>query len=436
MKNIVIAIFIAAVFYTFWFVGNYPKAFYYIDLAYGYVHVGFSDIAEKIKQSVVENLAAVLVHKPVTAIELKDKYNANQNINNSTSKKVRVLIVPGHEPNYGGTEYGGLKEREINVQLARNLAEFLKNNGRYDVMMSRDEKSWNPVFESYFRDNWDEIVTFFKDNKGETLRLVNTGAVTKPIATITHNKARPDVAMRLYGINKWENENAIDIAIHVHFNDYPRRDTSKAGKYSGFAIYVPEKLYANSSITQVLASTVFKRLSKYNAVSNLPAEDAGVIEAPDLIAIGAYNTTNSASMLIEYGYIYEPQFATPVVRASTLKDLAFQTYLGLQDFFGSGNDVSFAYDTLMLPHSWNNNLTASTAGTDDVLALQSALLLDGLYPGQGKSKNDCPRSGKIGPCTLGAIEAFQKKYGITGERGMVGEQTKKVLNDKYSVKRL
>ena len=71
---------------------------------------------------------------------------------------------------------------------------------------------------------------------------------------------------------------------------------------------------------------------------------------------------------------------------------------------------------------------------DDVLALQSALLLDGVYPGKGKSKNDCPRSVKIGPCTLGAIDTFQKKYGIKGEENVVGERTREVLNNKYSVR--
>ncbi len=113
--------------------------------------------------------------------------------------------------------------------------------------------------------------------------------------------------------------------------------------------------------------------------------------------------------------------------------MAFQTYLGLQDFFGSGNDVSLAYDTLMLPYEWNKNISAESGGKDDVLALQSALIIDGLYPGNGKTKNDCPRSGKVGPCTLGAIEAFQKKYGIKGENGIVGEKTRSELNSRFSI---
>lgn len=431
MKNIFIAIFVTALVFTFWANFQYPKAFYYIDTAFSRVGSGLVAIKDAFLQT-GDNLAAALLHDPVTVTDLHTKYAAS--IENKSEKKIRVLIVPGHEPNFGGTSYNGLNERDMNVELAKNLVGFLKNNGHYDVMIARDENNWNPTLLDYFTTQWDSIIAFYKDNKNEMLHYVATGKTTAVVAKVAHNKAPMDVALRLYGINKWENENGVDIVIHVHFNDYPRPNTSVPGEYSGFAMYVPEKQYANNSTTKAVAETIFKRLSKYNAVSNLHSEDDGIVEDPDLIAIGAYNTTNSASMLIEYGYIYEPQFTNPAVRSSTLKDLAFQTYLGVQDFFGSGNDVSLAYDTLMLPHAWKDDLSSSKGSTDDVLALQSALLLDGVYPGNGKTKNDCPRSGRIGPCTLDALNMFQKKYGITGESGVVGDKTRDLLNSKYSVK--
>ncbi len=432
MKNVLITIFASSLIFTFWAVYQYPKVFYYVDTTYKYVGDSIAYV-ENIFAQMGNNLAAALLHNPVTVRDLHTKYD-NSTTQSPSEKKVRVLIMPGHEPDFGGTSFGNLYERDMNVELSKDLAEFLKNNGHYDVMMARDEKDWNPILLEYFKTHWNDIIAFFKDNKQETLHFIETGKTTRPVAIVTHNKARPDVALRLYGINKWENENAVDIVIHVHFNDYPRRRGAQPGEYSGFSMYVPEKQYANSPTTKAVAETIFKRLSKYNAVSNLPAEDVGIIEEPDLIAIGAYNTTNSASMLIEYGYIYEPQFTNSTVRSDTLKDLAFQTYLGLQDFFGSGNDVSLTYDTLMLPHSWKSELSSAKGASDDVLALQTALILEGLYPGNGKTKNDCPRSGIIGPCTLGALDAFQKKYGIKGEDNIVGEKTQGLLNSKYSVR--
>lgn len=424
MKHLVIAIFVSSMGATFWFAGTYPQAFTNLDSAFNVVVESFEEIGGSV--------AAVLLHKPITVAELQNKYNA------PIPKKIRVLIIPGHEPGYGGTEYGDLKEREMNVELAQNLGGFLKNNGHYDVMLARDNKEWNPTLLTYFNTQWDEIIFFFKDNKQEMLHSVNTtGSAlstenTKP--KVAHNTARTDVALRLYGINKWENENAVDIAIHIHFNDVGHRPKNSPGEYTGFAVYIPEPQYANNPTTRAIAETIFKRLSKYNAVSNLPNEDEGIVEETDLIAIGAHNTTNSPSMLIEYGYIYETQFQNAEVRETTLRDLAFQTYLGLQDFFGSGNDVSFAYDTLMLPHLWKAESAVTKATPRDALALQSALLLEGEYPGIGRTKNDCPRSGKVGPCTLNAFSNFQKKYGIKGEQGVIGNQTRELLNRKYSIK--
>lgn len=417
MKYISIAFLSTVLLITPWLMEYHPRVLGYLDAAYSYVG---------------ENFAAVILHKPVTIAELKDRYDKA----GPTNQKVRILIVPGHEPDFGGTEYRNLKERDINVQVAYYLRDFLITNGRYEVIMTRDGKKWDPIFDSYFKSEWEKIIAFFQASKEDTLQLVTSGKAPKITAKVYHNAAPQNVAYRLYGINKWGNENDIDIAIHVHFNDYPRKDTSVAGKYSGFAIYVPERIYSNSTTTRAIADTVFKRLSKYNPVSNLPIEDSGVIEEPDLIAIGAYNTADAASMLIEYGYIYEPQILDEKVRESTLKDMAFQTYLGLQDFFGSGNDVSFAYDTLVLPYAWKDPFSSSNSTAGDVLALQTALTIDGVYPGAGKTKNDCPRTGRFGPCTLQALNAFQRKYKISGEEGVVGEQTKKILNERYSGKTL
>ncbi len=116
-----------------------------------------------------------------------------------------------------------------------------------------------------------------------------------------------------------------------------------------------------------------------------------------------------------------------------MKDLAFQTYLGLQDFFGGDNDISVAYDTLMLPYKWSGDITKDKANKEDVLALQTALIVDGFYPSKGKTKNDCPRTGTFGPCTIEALTNFQKVYDINNEKGKVGQLTKSVLNSRYSL---
>jgi len=234
--------------------------------------------------------------------------------------------------------------------------------------------------------------------------------------------------MRLYGMTKWSNENGIDIEIHIHFNDYPGHTEYEPGKYSGFAVYVPVTQYENSSTTHALADTVEKRLAKYNPVSNLPGESVGVVDDPELIALGANDTADAASMLIEYSYIYEPQLDNPATRSQVIKDLAYQTYLGLEDFFDPDKAAGLtkAYDTVTLPYAWRDPILPGAVGPD-VFALQTALMRDGEYPPTGITMNDCPRTGKLGRCTKSALQAFQDKYDITGEDGFAGPKTLQTL---------
>ncbi len=383
-----------------------------------------------IKGAGIQLASVVLRHDFRSVAEIKSNYADAINTNSSlqTQKKVRILIVPGHEPGYGGSEYASLKERDMTVELGMYLRKFLENDSHYEVFITRDTEVWHPDFTMYFKNNWTDIAEWTKASREEFSSLVSLGSVARTVSTVVHNNAPKSVALRLYGITKWANENAIDITIHIHFNDNPRRNTSIAGKYSGFSIYVPASQYGNSSTTRVIASTIFNRLGKYNSVSNLKGESVGIIDEPDLIAIGANNTADSASMLIEYSYIYEPQFQDSQVSSLAIKDLAFQTYLGLQDFFDPSTSATRSLpDTSILPYEWSGTLLDYNSSGQEVYALQTAMMGDGVYPPLGKDKNDCSRSGGFGPCTRASLEAFQNKYKITGETGVVGKKTLVVL---------
>ncbi len=373
-------------------------------------------------------LASVIIsHNFRSADEIKLRYTSPTA--DLSKNKVRILIVPGHEPTFGGAEYGNLKERDMALDLGQSLKSFLDQDPRYHVFITRDNSGWTPDFATYFTQNWDRIVEWTKASKEDFARLVPIGPVAQKEASVFHNDAPKSIAYRLYGITKWANENLTDITIHIHFNDHPRRNIKKPGQYSGFSIYVPADQYGNSLSTKAVANTIFKRLSAYTPVSDFLGESGGIIDEPELIAVGSHNTADSASLLIEYSYIYEPQFQNKEIRSLTLQDLAFQTYLGVHDFFDP-NDLyttTGRYDTALLPYMWKIFPKNTEPTLTDVFALQTALIFDGVYPPPGKTKNDCPRSGGFGTCTKTALEIFQNKYGITGEAGTVGEKTIEVL---------
>jgi N-acetylmuramoyl-L-alanine amidase len=143
-----------------WLINSYPQSMKFIDQVFYYVN---------------NNFATVILHNAITVKDLNNKYDAVI----KGEPKVRILISPGHEPNYGGTEYRDLKERELNVELAGYLKDFLKGNDHYEVIVSRDNKAWNTDLQKYFDEHWEDIKTFIKQSQSEMIHSVNTGKVTK-----------------------------------------------------------------------------------------------------------------------------------------------------------------------------------------------------------------------------------------------------------------
>ncbi len=357
-------------------------------------------------------------------------------ISPAAQNKIHVLIVPGHEPSDGGTQFdsthGMLYERDMTVELGQDLQSYLQNDAKFQVDITRDTTAWSPVFASYFQNNWNAITAWEQAAKAN----YSTGTAAEELDadnTEIHNNAAEDVALRLYGITKWSNENNVNLMIHIHFNNYPGSPAKVAGKYSGMVMYIPAPQYANSVATAPIAKALFNRLSLYNPLSNLPVEAGGIIADPELIATGAYNTANMPSILIEYEYIYEPQLTNPATRSLAIKDLAYQTYLGLKDYFNQNPNVSVKnnYNPSTL-YAWNGLGDNKNSTSTDIYALQTALIMDGDYPPAGKTKNDCPHSGTFGACTESALAAFQNKNGITGEKNIVGQKSFDILNNIYT----
>lgn len=378
-----------------------------------------------IRSGGIKNLAGVFFVDSITEEELKEDYDVAQN----SHKKIKILIVPGHDDELGGTSFREMKEWELNVEMAEILTTLLRQEDEFDVILTRNRNEFNQNIQTYIEENRDSIEKFREEHKNKMDSLITSGLIDAKRG-IEHNKAPSRTAIRLYGINKWANEHDIDIVLHIHFNDYPRASHRWAGKYSGSTIYIPEGQFSNAKTSATLAKKVFEQITNYSAPSDMPQERAGIIEDQELIAVGAYNTLDSAVLLLEYGYIYEPQFINKEVRTLALEELALQTYTGILNFFEKNN--TSIYNTATLPYLWNENLKKGMKGSKDVFALQTALAFQFIYPPKTKSKNDCPINGNFGHCTAKAVVDFQKKYNIEPSSGFVGPMTRAKLNELYS----
>jgi N-acetylmuramoyl-L-alanine amidase len=365
---------------------------------------------------------------------LKDIYNQ---VTATSTRKVRILLVPGHDNEYWGTQFRNVKEADLNLLFEGKLYAYLKNDPQFEIFTVRsstatDPNSYTETFAQYFAQNATAINDFTRTSSQTYSTQVSTGQIQK-VEGVAHNKANPDAAFRLYGTNKWINDNNIDYALHIHFNDAPGRPADNPGPYRGFAIYVPERQYDNAYLSSNIAHSIYDQLSLYYSQSILPKEDTGIVEDQGLIAIGPGNSLKAASTLIEYGYIYEPQYLDPVIREKVISDLAFQTYLGIHRFFGDAGKYVGEYGTPLLPYTWTKSASYGDLYNPDVLALQAALRNIELYPAPGKESLDCRMTGNFTPCVRAGLAAFQKKYKITGGDGtIIGPKTRKKLNALFS----
>ncbi len=325
-------------------------------------------------------------------------------------KKVKILIVPGHQPALGGTEFGSVHEHDIVMEIADALASLLAQNSRYEVMVSRTKTAWSPILQDYFDTNAAVIDTFRQKQQRQMALYIANGSFILEPNQVTHNAASSVAALQLYGINKWTSENNIHITLHLHLNDHAGHRSDVVGKYTGFAVYVPDRQYSNANVSRAIGEAIAWRINAYHATSTLPQEDIGVVEGRGLIATGANNTVDNASLLIEYGYIYEPQFQNASVRSLAVADYANATYLGLQDFFK--DPVATTYGSAALPYDWTNVTALPLEKGAGIYALQSALHYLGYYPPAIKSFSECPISGIVDACTTNAIKAYQRARGL------------------------
>ena len=266
---------------------------------------------------------AAVFQETITPRDLKKDYR---------SGRLKVLLVPGHDREFIGATYQGAEEARLNIEMARALAEVLAADQKLEVITTRDlvTGDYTLEMEKYLTDNRQSIRRFKSSQQALMAELLDNGLVENKK---NHNHAfvNQEISERLYGVNKWANDHDIDIAIHIHFNDYPRPKKEKP-KYHGLAVYVPDEQYPNGRASEMVAKKVFSALNTVRPTSTNPFEVAGVVPDQELIAIGSNANLHGAAMLIEYGYIYEPEFQSVLGREKIFKAMAEKTYEGLKDY--------------------------------------------------------------------------------------------------------
>ncbi len=252
-----------------------------------------------------------------------------------STKKIKILIVPGHEPNAGGAdEFKAIKERDLNLQLSIELKKYLEKDNNIEVTLARDENGWNKELETYVKTNETEIMNWVSELKQKMLAKVDAGEVEIIDPNLKHNEAATNAVLFLYGTNKWIKEKNIDVVLHIHFNNNPKYKGKP--NYRGYAMYIPEKQFSNSSSSKIFSNYLNEEIEKIQKKSNMPQEKDTIIESQELIAVGSYGTLNIPSVVIEYAYIYEPIMLASSTRTSFINKAASSTGIAIEKYV---NDI-------------------------------------------------------------------------------------------------
>ena len=262
----------------------------------------------------------------------------------SEIKPFVILIVPGHDTDTEcntdktcnkGAIYNTIYERDLTVEVADTIFSLLQNDPRYKIIVARSKESWDPIFSTYFSQNTSSILDFIKQHKTDNRLLVQSGQEKILHNAINHVNADQATAIKLYGINKWADENNVDLVIHLHFNNNSRKKLTTPGPYKGFDIFIPEAQRVNAPPSKTIATDIYTQLEKKFIPEQHTKPLGSLYEDQSLIALGAANTLTKPAILIEYGYIYEKILQTAEGRKNATEQMAEQTVAGIQEYVTS-----------------------------------------------------------------------------------------------------
>ncbi|WP_297435235.1 N-acetylmuramoyl-L-alanine amidase CwlD [uncultured Clostridium sp.] len=200
------------------------------------------------------------------------------------SEKV-ILIDPGHGGIDGGAvSSSGVIEKDVNLSIGLKLKEVLEDGG-YKVYMTRDEDKG--------------LYT-----EGKTIR----------------EKKREDLASRV----KLKNSTDADIFISIHQNTFPE------AKYKGMQVWYAQNSPDSKALADLMQASFKESLDSSNV--RMP-KDAGtqfrVIRNP----------SKAASVIVECGFLSNPDECVLLVDESYQKDFADILKISVDNFYEMKNRV-------------------------------------------------------------------------------------------------
>ena len=224
----------------------------------------------------------------------------------------RIVLDPGHGGYDTGTiGPGGLKEKELVLQVAQRLQKLLSERLGADVLLTRRDDTFVPLEERTAIANEHQADLFVSIHANASRSRSASGVETYYLSFARSDEAR-EVASR---------ENA-STGRNVHELEDLVRKIARADK---------------SSESRELAALLQKKLYLGARKVYYSARDRGVRSAPFVVLIGA----NMPSVLAEVGFISNPRDEKILRKENNRRRLAEALFAGIQGYMKTlGSDVA------------------------------------------------------------------------------------------------
>lgn len=226
-----------------------------------------------------------------------------------------LIIDPGHGGKDHGASENGIKEKDINLAVAKYLAKLLeKKKDNIKVVMTRDKDNFITL---------QRRADIANENKGNLFISIHTNSVDKS------NKNRKNISgssVYTLGLNKDENNMKVaqrENAVIELENDYSR-------KYSGFDPTKDESyiIFQMAQKKDLIQSIKFAEQAQSKLVSNAHRDNRGVHQA----GFWVLWATSMPAVLVELDFICNPKAAKYLSSETGHKEMAEALYEAIVNY--------------------------------------------------------------------------------------------------------
>lgn len=228
-------------------------------------------------------------------------------------RKKRIIIDAGHggvDP--GAIGKGSIREKHITLSIAKRVRDALEKTGRYDVILTRDDDRFIKLYAR---------VAFARENRGDLFVSIHADSIGKKdvrgvsIYTLSNTASDAQTAKLAARENKADLIAGVDLSVEDPevaniLLDLVRRDTMNQSKF--------------------LANTL---------VSSFKSNGLRLLERPHRYAgFAVLKSPDIPSVLIESGFVSNPQEAKLLTRRDHQEDIAESIRHGIDQYFEKLSD--------------------------------------------------------------------------------------------------